>query len=57
MLGQARRVVGRLGREGVAHELRIEVGQMVGRLQGEAEIVEGEDVLQPLGMARMSMPR
>ena len=46
VFGQALDLVDRLGGIGVAHELRVEIARMIGRLQGETKIVHGENVFE-----------
>ena len=46
---KALHLVDGLGGVGVAHEFRVEIARVVGRLQGEPEIVHGENVFEKLG--------
>ena len=47
-------VVDGLGGEGVADELGVEVEGVVGGLEGEAEVVHGEDVFEELGVVEVA---
>ena len=54
MLRYQRNVVESLGGKHVAVELRVQVRRMIGQLQRKAEIVDGEDVFEPLGVAQVA---